>query len=370
MANIMDYLNWRGDIPFDVSPFNEVDNLIFSELSYIHLAGLQPEDGRPVPLRAIIPPYLKKYGEGGNYMGKLLTGPYLELLKKVADSRRYENLWLTAGVNRIVADMNKQFSAFTYTVPGLFSYVAFRGTDDTIIGWREDCNMAFQDHIPAQEDAVQYLKESAAMVSEPLYVGGHSKGGNLAVYAAAKAPNEVKRRIRHIYSNDGPGFDRSFFETEEYMLIRNRVTLIMPKCSIIGAIFDQDCEQRIVECDRQGVMAHDGFCWDVLGTDFVRADSLVKSSRAFQLGMNRALKGMTREEKREFTDSMFNALTVTGAKTITDLTKLRPKEALKIGQQFTNHREILIVFSRIFQESLHGYISERKAQQTVVSQGL
>ncbi|MBQ6551766.1 MAG: DUF2974 domain-containing protein [Lachnospiraceae bacterium] len=353
--NLLDYLDWRGDLSFDVSPFNEVDNLILCMTVNLDYSGIVPEEGPGVLITDAVNAYLEKFGEKGDRPGVLMPKEVWPMVRKMAASRRFESLRLSSYKSIIVDDINEQFAGLTLTMPGRFAYVSFQGTDDTIAGWKEDCCMAFTDEIPAQKDAAEYLTEAASRVSEPLYVGGHSKGGNLAVYAAAKVPNDVKKRILRVYSNDGPGFDRSFFETDEYMLIRNRVTLIMPKWSIIGAIFEQDCDQVVVECSRQGIMAHSGYTWEVLGTQFVRAASLVKSSRAFRLGMNRALRDLSREEKRAFTSNMFGALTVTGARTITDLTRLKPREVLRIGKEFRNHREILIVFSRIFQESAHEY---------------
>ena len=353
--NVLDYLDWRGDLSFDVSPFNEVDNFILSQTVNLDYSGIVPEDGPEVLLSAAVSAYIEKYGEEGNNTDLVTAREAWPMIRKMASSRRFQSFRLSGYQNIVVDDINEQFSGLTLRLPGMFAFIAFKGTDDTIAGWREDCCMAFTDEIPAREDALRFVTEAAARFSEPLYIGGHSKGGNLAVYAAAKAPYDVKKRIVHVYSNDGPGFDRSFFETEEYMLIRSRVTLIMPKWSIIGAIFEQDCEQIVVECSRQGILAHNGFTWEVLGTEFVRAGSLVKSSRAFRLGMNRALRDLSREEKREFTSNMFGALTVTGARTITDLTRLKPREVLRIGKEFRNHREILIVFSRIFQESAHEY---------------
>ena len=368
--NVMNYLDWRGDLSFDVSPFNEVDNFILSQIVNLDYTGLIPKDGTQVLFSAVVSAYLEKYGEDGNYTGVVMAKQSWPMVRKLAATRRFESLRASSYENIVVDDINEQFSALTLTVPGQFSYIAFKGTDDTIAGWKEDCCMAFMDRIEAREDALRYLQEAAERVSEPLILGGHSKGGNLAVYAAAKAPYAVKKRIRHVYSNDGPGFDESFFKTEDYMLIRSRVTLIMPKCSIIGAIFEQDCEQVIVECGRQGIMAHNGFTWEVLGTQFVRAEALVKSSRAFRLGMHRALNGLTREQKRAFTDSMFDSLTVTGARTITDLTKLKPREALEIGHMLKDRREILIVISRIFQESIHGYREWQKSQPDAENQEL
>ena len=368
--NVMDYLDWRGDLSFDVSPFNEVDNFILSQVVNLDYSGLIPEDGTPVPFSSVISAYYEKYGEDGNYTGLIMAKQSWPMVRKLVRTRRFETMRASAYENTVVDDINEQFSALTLTVPGQFTYVAYKGTDDTIAGWKEDCCMAFMDRIEAREDAVRYLMDTAGRVTEPLILGGHSKGGNLAVYAAAKAPYAVKKRILHVYSNDGPGFDESFFKTEDYMLIRSRVTLIMPKCSIIGAIFEQDCEQVIVECGKQGIMAHNGFTWEVLGTQFVRAGALVKSSRAFRLGMHRALNGLTKQQKREFTDSMFDSLTVTGARTITDLTKLKPREALEIGHMLRDRREILIVFSRIFQESVHEYREEQKVQPDAGSQDL
>ena len=207
MANILEYLDWRGDLTLSERPFNEVDNLILAEICYLDFSGFVPAgfQTQQVTLQAAASAYFAAHPETN--MGVLVPDQIPVLVEHAAKTARFGDIRLLGYVNRIDEETQTQFSALTMLLPDGSAYVAFRGTDDTIVGWKEDFNMAFTPEIPAQKYAAEYLRQvSGTLPFRPLLVGGHSKGGNLAVYASVFCGQEVQKRILAVYNNDGPGF--------------------------------------------------------------------------------------------------------------------------------------------------------------------
>ena len=200
MANIIDYLNWRGDLTFSQVPLNEIDSLILSRISYFPFDNLfQGEE------KITIEKAYKRFKKEKDKT--VLQIDDLELFPAVAGCARYKDLVLLDYINKIEPKEEKQFSAITICLPNNLLYVSFRGTDNTLIGWKEDFNMSFSSHVPSQKDSKVYLDDIANKYEGDIIVGGHSKGGNLAVYAATFCNDETKKRIKVIYNEDGPGFE-------------------------------------------------------------------------------------------------------------------------------------------------------------------
>ena len=199
MANILDYIDWRGDLTFNQSSFNDIDNLILSRISYLPFDGIIDEM-ETITVREAHERFKKLDLKNV----KILQEEDLDLFPSVAQSTRFGNLFLKNYINKRDLQEEKQFSAITIILPDGTMYIAYRGTDNTLVGWKEDFNMSFMKSVPAQADAVDYLNNVAAQTSGRLRVGGHSKGGNLAVYAAAFCNQDVQDRIIEVYNNDGP----------------------------------------------------------------------------------------------------------------------------------------------------------------------
>lgn len=318
MANIMDYLDWRGDLSFRADPFNEVDNLICALLGTPDLSLLIPENGQAVSLPNVVESYTELWGEKGDRLGLLASPQVLPLLRKCAETVRYASVKLSHFVN-IVDDVKaEQFSAVCVHLPDGCCYLAYRGTDDSILGWKEDFLLSVLDWVPAQRDALAYLISVAADVDGELILGGHSKGGNLAFYAAVNAPEEIQRRIRAVYSNDGPGFRENVQNTEGYKRIADRLFSILPQHSMVGILLEQCGQPIIVKSAKVAPESHDGFNWELMGTRFVRCEDFSRSAKAFESALERAIAAKTQAERREFVDAFFLLLTATGAKTLTE----------------------------------------------------
>lgn len=320
MANILDYLDWRGDLSFAERPFNEVDNLILAEISYLDFSGVVPRGfvAQPVSLQEAAQRYFAAHPTTD--MGVLVPDQIPVLVEKAAQSPRFQSLRLLGYVNEIDEETQTQFSALTILLPDGRAYVAFRGTDDTIVGWKEDFNMAFTPEIPAQKYALEYLKRvSSALAFSTLIVGGHSKGGNLAVYAAVFCGADVQKRISAVYNNDGPGFYASLLPLAEHHAIAAKITTLLPESSVVGMLLAHEESYQVVRSTQIGLMQHDGFSWQVKGTCFEHLAGLTEGGKIMDKTLRSFLQQLTQEQRVQFVDTLFDILTCTDASTLTDL---------------------------------------------------
>lgn len=344
MANIFDYMDWR-DISLEKIEFNEIDNLILSRLSYFPFDGLIKEN-EEITIKESYERY-KKIGT----TGRILQKEDIDLFPVLANSVRFGKMKITNYINKLDPIQEKQFSAITILMPDDTIYVAYRGTDNTIIGWKEDFNMSFSDLVPAQTDAVSYLEKIAEKYENKIRVGGHSKGGNLAVYAAAFCKQKTQERIINVYNNDGPGFCEKVVNSKEYKEILSRVHTYIPQTSIIGRLLNHEEETIILKSTETGIMQHDLYSWQVLGDKFVR-DEQTDSSKFIDKTITDWLKAVNPEQREIFIDTFFEILNATGAKTLSEIGSnkvLSIKTMLKTYQDIDQEtKEIMLKTLKIF----------------------
>ena len=343
MATLNDYLDWRGDIPFSVSPFNEADNYIIAKIGTADYTGFVSREAISLPVGVVIQDYFNRYGEDGGYFGALASPDIGPMLRRLPELERFRELRLSGYVNRVLPEQTEQFSALTLTLPDERHYVSFRGTDDTLAAWKENFMMSLDGTVPAQRDAAEYLEWAASVYPGALIVGGHSKGGNLAVYAAASAAPEVQARISAVYNNDGPGFAPEFLKSEGYLRIRDRIITLLPQYSIVGTLLTQEDDDHItvVKSSRAGIAAHDGFNWETCAAGFVRCEAgLSRRSRAFDSTMNEMLEHMDLEERRVFIDTFFDLLAGSGAVTLTDINENKLRRAVEFGKGLRKEKKV------------------------------
>jgi len=356
MASILDYLDWRGDLPLTVSPFNEVDNFILTQVVSLDLTGLVPADDGSISIGETMERYRALCAEKGCYLGLLAPRETVPLAERLPETARFMDMKLSHYINHVDSEKTEQFSAVTFHLPDGSLYLSYRGTDDTIAGWKEDFLMALEESVPAQRRALAYLEQVARDQKGPIRLGGHSKGGNLAVYAAMHAPAEVKERILRVYNNDGPGFPAHVLKTEAYTSIRDRVETILPQFSLVGTMLTQEERCTVVKSNYMGPLAHDGFRWEVLGTRFVRCEGLSRSSRAFDEALDNMLDSMDVSRRREFVEELFDALSATGAVTLTDLTENRLTQALEVAKKLRSP-EVSNFMSSVISHTLREYFA-------------
>ena len=319
MANILDYLDWRGDLTLAERGFNEVDNLLMAELCFLNFSGIVPPDfDAPVPL----PEAMRAYDAARpqETMGVLVPEQIPELGRKMAASARFSPVRLCGYANRIDEETQTQFSALTILLPDGTAYVAFRGTDDTIVGWKEDFNLAFLPVVPAQKMAVTYLTAAAeAFAPLPLRVGGHSKGGNLAVYSAVFCAPSVQNQLMRVNNNDGPGFRTSLLGLPEHKNVADKITTILPESSVVGMLLEHEERYEVVRSTQSGLWQHDGFSWQVCGERFVHLPDLTEGGKLVDQTIRTFILSLSPEQRVAFTDALFDILTCTDADTLTDL---------------------------------------------------
>lgn len=317
MTDIFDYINWRGDLTFEQDPLNCVDSLIFSQMAYFPFDGLWTEEENGEITLAEVQRRLwerMKAGETPHFhMSK-----DKQLFPAMAQSRRFGSLKLRDFVNSIDLKQEKQFAAVTVLLPE-GAFLAYRGTDNTLVGWNEDLNMSFTTPVPAQMEAVAYFEQAAVKLDGPLWMGGHSKGGNLALYAAMFCDDNLRGWIEGVYCNDSPGYDGSVVTKEHYQLLEGRLHSFVPQSSIVGMMFDHVEDYVVVHSRQIGPLQHDLYSWDVMGPDFVRLSGVRNSSIIWDRTLKEWLSRVEPTQKEAFVDAIFNILGSTNANSFQEL---------------------------------------------------
>lgn len=314
--NILDYIDWRGDLSFAQSDFNEVDNLIFSELVYLELKDLIGED-ETVSIADI----WERYSASGIDQSFMINDPK-PLLRKTASCARFKDIAVSRYREEIDAEKQIQFSAMTFLIGKDLTYISFSGTDNTIVGWREDCNFAFLPETPGQVEAAKYVDMVARNTSGRLIVGGHSKGGNFAVYGAAFCDEDVREsRIVKIYSNDGPGFNDEIASAEQYLAVLPKTVKIIPDSSLVGILLSSKAQRTIIKSEEKGVLQHDPYSWRVLGNHFEKADEQSGTSVFMDETLGRWIDSLSTDNKRILVNTIFDALEASGVSTLQEINK-------------------------------------------------
>lgn len=332
MANIEDYLDWRGDIGFDVDPFNEVDNLVLCELAYADFDDIVPGPGikEKITIEEACKRFFEKYSDEEILAGESVTKYSPFLMRKMINTKRFGGMKMSGFVNEIDSTTQTQFSVVTYFLNDGTIFVAFRGTDNTLVGWKEDFNMCFMTHTKGQERAAQYLSETFIHTKRPIRVGGHSKGGNFAVYGSAFCRLNVRDKIFEVYSNDGPGFEPQITGTPEYKSVLKKVRSTMPECSIIGMLMDNEYKNNIIETSKNGIMAHDGLTWQVLRNRFVESDGLVEESIMIDKTIKKWYKDVDNETRGLFLDIVFSPFLENGYNYMSEVSGAKLRSFLEI----------------------------------------
>lgn len=323
MANMFDYLDWRGDLTFDEAEFNEVDSMILAWLSYAALDGIVPaecSETDSVTIEEAAEKFLKTHD-----VNKLLkehvsfTKSSVIMLQKLAASPRFKTLKLTGFVNKIDYKKETQFCAMTVLMQRNRYAVVFRGTDENLISWKEDFNMSFLPVIPAQNMALSYLEGVAERIRGKFYVCGHSKGGNLAVYAGVRASYRARRKILEIYNHDGPGFYDLNSLGDAYVEMLPKIHSFVPETAVVGMLLEKVGEHKVVKSNNKGLLQHDAMSWEVLGTKFVTVEHISDTSRMVNDILKNWLRETTNEERETFVDTLYKVLDASQARNLDDL---------------------------------------------------
>ena len=316
MGNIFDYLTWRGDLLFTQDPPNAVDALIFSTLAYVGYGALAenpPETA--VTLRACA----EEFFTLENLESRVRVKKDMELLQKAAQTARFGQCRLCLYQSRFLPEQETQFAAMTFLLDDGSMFVVYRGTVSSLVGWKEDFNMTFQQTIPAQRLAQAYIRQAAQACAAPMRVAGHSKGGNLAVFAAARCAPGVRERILTVYNNDGPGFTGYMMGDPGYTAIVPRVRTYIPQSSVIGMLLEHEEPFLVIRSRSVGIMQHDPYSWEVEGPGFLPVQGVTESSQFLDATIKNWFVSMTNEERNRLVDVLYGLLTTGSVENAVDI---------------------------------------------------
>ena len=297
MPSILEYAETEFS-PLAEKPFTDVDSLLLSQFSYMNLSAF--EDELKCENKIEIRELLK-----AERFEKLMfhvrdTKSNMRLLYAMASSPRWRNIKIGNFVEKLCDQSEEQFAAITVYLDDDHACAVFRGTDATLVGWKEDFNMSFLSPVPSQKDAVRYIDTTVQRSEGKLILGGHSKGGNLAVYASVFARPSVKKRIITVYNNDGPGFDSNFVKHPDYLAILPRIKSIVPYGSVVGMLLKHDGDYEVVKSSQSGLMQHDSMSWQVIGPEFETEQEISPKSKRLNTALSAWIDGLTREQRAEF----------------------------------------------------------------------
>ena len=330
MGTILDYLKEYGDYSLEEKPFSDVDSLVLCQFVYLKFDGLVPGPGEEhgavtVQELAAHPDYDHLYGD--ERYRKYNTA----LFQKIYKSRRFGTMKLWNYVNLIEPEQETQFSAVVFGLSEELSYVGFRGTDESIVGWKEDLNLAFSEPVPGQRLSVSYLEQAAQTIQSGLYVGGHSKGGNLAVYASMHCSAGVRERIDRIYDHDGPGFRPEVRQKSAYEEIAGRIYKTVPRSSCVGMLLYTEENYKVVESKTIGLAQHNPYTWLIRDDNFKIVEEIRAGRKFMDQALNEWILSLDQEQMHTFVDTLYRVVQASETDNLIDFTANWLKSIHKIG---------------------------------------
>lgn len=328
MANINDYIKWRGDLPINKNfEFNELDSMILARFSYLIFDKIDLKEEETIET---ISEKMKDFeNEEFRYNGDK------ELITNLGESLRFKDMIVTDFIQNNNKETEKQFSAITIHISEKEMYVSYLGTDDSLYGWKEDFNMAFMENVPAQIDGANYLKEIANKYSKKkIRVGGHSKGGNVAMFASISLPKRTQKRIIKIYNYDGPGLNKKLVNNKKNIDIIKKITTYIPQDSVIGRILEHEEKCIVVKSIEKGILQHDIFSWQVMKDDVIKLENVTKGSEIINHTITNWLEDTTAEQRKIFINGIFELFYATSSDTIDELSETWLRSLRKIARTY------------------------------------
>ena len=320
-GTVMDYLRWRGDLPLARDGFNEVDNLVLCIISYLNFRRFDDLKTADPTGAVALPEVAARLTEEDEQLG-LSELDYIPLMRLAAETERFRDVRMFGFTHEWDEEKEMQFDAVSYLLPDNTLFVSFMGTDTSLVGWKEDFNMSFLSAVPAQERATAYSAAmAAACPNRKLRIGGHSKGGNLAAWAAIHIPADLqKQRLLAAYNNDGPGFSHDMVETEAYRRVADKLHTYIPESSIVGVLLEHAEDYAVIDSSNRSIMQHEPMSWNVEGPRFVHLGQRSQMGKLSDDVLRQWIGSMTPQEREQFSDALFDVLSLSGkARTLDDL---------------------------------------------------
>ncbi len=323
--NIIDYIKKNKDKTFKEYPFNEIDNLIFSLLTYIDFTKIVPafKQGK-ITLKEAAQKLSEKKK---NYRG-MFIGNTFKMFQIMKDTKRYQDTLLYNYMKVVNDDM--QFGAMTMKLPDKSIYISFAGTDTSIIGWEEDFKMTYLYPGASQKYASIYLNKAVGLLDRNIRVGGHSKGGNLAICAVMNARVWIRKKVIKITNFDGPGFLKSEIESKAYKKIEPKIKMVVPKESIIGMLLYNTPDYTVIKSKGLNIFQHDAFNWQCKNKELVR-DNQSKRSKALQKKLTKKLEELSLKERINLVKNLFDIFRNNNIK---DTKEIKIRQIFKLMKEF------------------------------------
>lgn len=332
--SIYEYLKEYGNYTFLEEEFNEVDNVILSLISYVDFQDIVPGlNGGKVTLKDACDKFYNRYSKKEVKSNILAVRNASYLLKELSSTKRYKDLFLYNYSYKVTFDM--QFGALCISLPDKSIYVSYEGTDSYISGWREDFMFSYIFPTSSQKEAISYLNKVVGLFNHKVYVGGHSKGGNLALVAAMFCNPLVRMKIKHVFNNDGPGLRKQEFSSTRYKKISKKLISYVPKSSFIGMLLRHSDNYIVVDSKNKRLMQHDATSWLVDGNKFKRSE-LSKASKKFEKGVISWLDKLDDEARKKFVDSLFLILKKAEINDINEFKQDKINSMIKILKETRN----------------------------------
>lgn len=345
-GTIIDYIKEYGDCSFSEKPFHEVDSLALCQLSYLKFDGMVA-DVRSYEPWVTLQEVMERPDSDRVFVEDWYEKSNRALVQAMLSGKRFRTLRMNCYVNLVEKEWETQFSAITFMMGDGTVFVAFRGTDETIVGWKEDFNMAFTHPVPGQRYSVKYLNMVTGRLHGPIYVGGHSKGGNFAVYSAMKCVPAAAKNIVKVYSMDGPGFRPEILEAEEYERVKEKMVKLVPHSSLIGMLFEQDTHYQVVESKSYGIGQHNPYTWLVKNGEFVKVNDVYTGRRRRNRTLNEWILSFDEKQLRTFVDTLYQAVSAAEAE---DLPGFAANLKVSVNRVLTALREVDDQTARILRE--------------------
>ena len=318
---VFDYLQWRGDLTLQQDPFNEVDNLVLCIIAYINLRKIDRLWSKNPKDAMLIGDVCARLTAADEQMG-LSSLDYIPVMRAAAETERFRDTRLFAFESRNDEAKQMQFAAVSFLLPDGSVFIAYRGTDTSLVGWKENFNMSYLETVPAQARATEYAQEVIrACKHRPYRIGGHSKGGNLAAWAAVHLPEKLQgKRLLAAYNNDGPGFHADLLDTPAYRRVEDRLHTYIPESSIVGVLLVHAEDYDVIDSTSHAAMQHEALSWQVMGNRFVHLGQRSQLGQLSDGVLREWIGSMSPQEREQFSRAFFDILSRGGrTKTLEEL---------------------------------------------------
>ena len=332
MKTLFDYIEYYKKYIFREYKYNDVDALILAVLSYVPFEDIVPSGRNDyIYLDKAIELFFHKY-QNVDFKNYNYLFPYCyRLMELLKDSNRYKKMKIYNYKKIINGDT--QFSGITIRL-GNITYISYRGTDSNIVGWREDFELMYKYPINAQIEAVNYLNSTINIFDRNIYVGGHSKGGNLSMYAYMCSKSKIKKRIKKVYNFDGPGFKKDVISNDLKLDLEAKLLMVVPHKSVVGMILN-DFNYIVVDSYEKGIFEHNPFSWEVFGSFFVPINLSNKSLR-LKNNLREYMDSLDDEDKEQFVVNTFSVFKNMGIKTTADIHNLKIMDIIRLVRDIKN----------------------------------